>query len=746
MLALWSTTALSSAQASARDESRLLRGWLERTAAHYDARSAERTAADWGWQQYSRTRWFLDARTIRGVLPTAADQMRAWGVARTRRSMAASKGANWTSLGPPNVAGRIVDLKFHPTNPQRVYAASASGGLWISDDGGHTWRTSTDELPSLAIGAVCVLPDDPDVVLIATGEGLNWMYVVWGVGIWKSTDAGETWSPTSLTHSVTDNHGFHVMKANPLTGTILAGANDGLWRSTDQGDTWNQVRVGGDYYDVAWKPGSATRVYTTKGSASSGNGIYVSNDDGLTWSKAGLGQPPSTQISKVRLAVTPADPNVVYAHIGNRQTYGTLGIYRSTDNGALWTARNTSLNISGGQGSYSVTIAVDPDDPERVIAGGIKIYDSSDGGLSFAETGGGNPLGDGDSVHLDHHAIAWEPGSTDNLWVGCDGGIWRSTDDGETWSPRNDGLVTTQFYDVGLDPNDPVFVMAGSQDNGLPWVETPGAPWFPSTLMADGFAVIVEPLAPNTIYSEYQFGGHVRSTDRGQSWDVTTNGLTGNSIPFAPLALDPSRIGRLYTATYDGVFRTTNGQDLWVKVALHSPTWISISPANGDVVWTVDGVTTTYPPVRYTTDGGTIWTFAADYGFVVGNETMILADPKQPGTAYVTFAGYGGIAHVARTTDFGASWQDVSGDFPPDPANTIAVDPAATNHWFVGSDTGVWFSDNGGAHWTPLGRDFPNVVVYDLEVHRRARKLVACTYGRGIWSIDLPPIPKGPKR
>lgn len=296
--------------------------------------------------------------------------------------------------------------------------------------------------------------------------------------------------------------------------------------------------------------------------------------------------------------------------------------------------------------------------------------------------------------------------------------------------------MTTQFYDICLDPNAPGFTMGGTQDNGLPWVEERGAPWFPSTLIADGLVCHVEPLAPDTIHSEWQFGGHVRSDDRALSWDSKTNGLTGNSTVFAPLDLDPNRTGHLYTATHDGVFRTINGQDLWVRVALHSPTWISISPVDGDLVWT-SGLGSGYP-VRFTTDDGSNWYFAQPYGFAVGNETKILPHPIDPATAFVTFAGYSGVAHVARTTDFGQSWENVSGDFPPDPANTMVIDPVNPTHWFVGTDTGVWHGENEGGNWLPFGTEFPNVVVYDLEYHDRARNLVAGTYGRGIWAIKLP--------
>lgn len=732
-IAFWTVIPIAGAQ---EDTPSLARDWLDQSRTFYTENEDLQHPPSWGWRQFVRVQRFLEARTISGVLPTAADRVQAWEFARARRS---ASGHPWTSIGPPNISGRIVDLKFHPTNPDLVYAASASGGLWISSDGGDTWRTTTDELPSLAIGAVCVVPTDPDVVLVATGEGLHWTYVVYGVGIWKSIDGGETWNPTSLTHQVTDNHGFHVMEANPITGTILAGANDGLWRSVDQGDTWARVRTGGDYYDVKWKPGSANRVYAAKGSAPSGNGILVSNNDGLTWSLTGSGLPPSNRISKLKLAVTAADPSVIYANIGDTQTHGTLGIYRSTDNGGTWTPRNTTLNISGGQGGYSVTIAVDPLDTQRIIAGGIHLYLSTNGGLTFAETGGGNPLGDETSVHVDQHAIVWEPGSTSNLWIGNDGGVWRSTDSGTTWRQRRDGLVTTQFYDVCLDPNAPGFTMGGSQDNGLPWVEEEGKPWFPSTLLADGLACHVEPLAPDTIHSEWQFGGHIKSVDRGQSWDPTMNGLTGNSTAFSPLDLDPNRTGHLYTATFDGVFRTVDGQNFWKHVALHSPIWISISPVDGDIIWTT-GALTGGAPVRFTTNDGSSWTYAQPFGFAVGNETMVLAHPNDPATAFVTFAGYSGVAHVARTRDFGQTWDDVSGDFPPDPANTMAIDPRYPKHWFVGTDTGVWHSANKGINWEPFGTGFPNVLVYDLEIHRKARKLVACTYGRGIWAIDLPPF------
>ena len=717
-----------------------LESWLAGQERFYREHEEQRLPTGSSWKHFVQVRWFLETRTVDGRRPTAADRVAAFEDARARRRSMPRATSGWFALGPVNLSGRIVDLAFHPTDPYRIWAASASGGMWITSDGGTTWRTTTDDLPSLAIGAVCVLPTNPDVVLVATGEGIHWSYVVYGTGIYRSTDGGETWQPTSLGHQVTDSHGFHVMEANPITGTVLAGANDGLWRSSDDGATWIQVKAGGDYYDVKWKPGSATRVYATKGGDSAGNNIKVSTDDGLTWTKAGTGQPASDLVSKTSLAVTAADPSVIYAHYGNSQTGGTLGIYRSTDDGATWSPRNTTLNVSGGQGSYANTIAVAPDDPERVLAGGIRLWLSTDGGVSFAETGPGNQLGDETSVHSDHHAIAWEPGSNDVLWVGTDGGCWRSSDAGSNWSPRRDGLVTMQYYDVCVAPSDPDLVIGGSQDNGLPVLEGPDT-WLLSTLVADGFACLFEPLDPDVIYAEWQFGGRVKSVDGALSWFAIQSGISGSSRPFAPLELDRGTPGRLFTSTVDAVYRTTDGGGLWTPVAGHEATWISVSPADGNLVWTVDG-RGTGPPVRVSTNGGGSWTACSGFPFAVGNETKILAHPTDALAAFVTFAGYGGVAHVARTTDRGVTWQDVSGNFPADPANAIAVDPVDPDHWFVGTDTGVLFSDDEGATWNPWGESFPNVIVYDLEIHREARKLVAGTYGRGAWEIDLP-IPSG---
>ena len=677
-----------------------------------------------GWKPYQRIRWFTEERRLDGELPAPGSR---WAVWLEKQNRASAGSAPWFSLGPTNISGRALALAHHPTDPNVVYVGSASGGLWKTTDAGQSWIPLTDHLPTLGVGGVALLPSDPDVVILGTGEGTPGFYEVDGVGILLSTDAGATWNATSLSYPVGSSHGFHVVEANPYHDTILAGANDGLWRSSDGGWTWTAVRTGGDFYDVKWKPGDPDRVYSAKGSDSVGNNVKVSTDDGLTWTKAGDGQPASVFVGKTKIALSAADPSTVYAIFADLGApWGLLGVYRSADDGANWAPEATTPDIPGGQGWYNLSLVADPDDPTHLLAGGVELYESTDSGASFTQIGAG--------VHVDHHDARYESGSATNLWVATDGGVWRSTDDGATWVARNTGLVTHQFYDVcPNDGPDPYYVLGGTQDNGTDkW--TGGTTW-DIVLGGDGMVCVIDPTNGTRAYVTRPNGNHHRSSSSGDdgTWQPILLGLSGVGDWITPLAHDPSVSGRLFTAMSTGIFRTLNSGNFWSNVASHDAKWISISPVDGDVVWTVSST------AHLSTDGGDSWQPTTAYGFPTGTATKILADPFSAGTAFVTFSGYGQVAHVARTTDFGSTWTDVTGDFPSQPVNTIAVDPERRDEWYVGTDVGVWLSTDRGSTWLPADEGLPNTVVNDLEIKSSLRKLVAGTYGRGGWEMNLPP-------
>ncbi|MFH1312646.1 MAG: T9SS type A sorting domain-containing protein [Candidatus Eisenbacteria bacterium] len=710
--------------------------WLNEMARFYEEYPELKEQRGSGWKPYNRVKWLLEPRMTDDKLPDFGARWEAWQARMEREAdLGRAPLASWFAIGPVNMSGRIISIDFHPTNPDIVYVGAASGGLWKSDDGGDTWRTTTDELPTLAVGAICVLPWDPDVVLIGTGEGTGAYPGLFGVGILKSVDGGETWSTTGLSYPVSAGSGTNVIEANPYTGTILAGTREGLFRSTDDGETWTEEQSTGRWYDVKWKPGDPSRVYAAKGFGLGNNNVKVSTDDGLTWYKAGTGQPPGDEVGKTKIAVSAADPSVIYANYTSSQNSQSLGVYRSDDNGETWVPQNTTLNMVNSQGWYNLTLAADPNDINTVIAGGVSLYRSTDGGVNFSKTGEGFILGNETDVHWDHHAIAYEPGSTSNVWVCTDGGVWRSTDDGATWSSRREGLVTYQFYDICVAQSDPAFMMGGTQDNGIPGRVDPDT-WAVSTLLADGMVCSVDPNNADRIYGEWQFGNHVKSVNGGASWFTIMNGITGSGSWIAPVDEDQNQPSRLFTSTSDGIFRTTNGGSSWGLVGAQTATWISISPVNGDVVWTVNS-----EGVTFTTDDAETWQNAGPYGFYAGAETKIHAHPTDVNTAFVTFSGYAaGRAHIAMTTDMGASWVDVTGDLRSQPVNTMIVDPLDPIVWYIGTDVGVWSSTNGGMNWVPHEVGLPNAVVLDLEIRRSARKLVAGTHGRGAWEIDIPPL------
>jgi hypothetical protein len=702
--------------------------WLQEMQQFYDLHPQLKETKGSGWKPYNRAKWFYEQRMVNGRdVPVGARFEICKIKNELERANAPSARATWFTLGPTNFGGRMLDLEFDPVDPSKLYASGADGGLWRTTDNGLSWTPLTDEIGSLAVNAICILPSNPNIILIGTGEATNNVDRVSGVGILRSTDGGATWNATSLTYNMNQGHGFHAMEVNPLTGTILAGAKDGLWRSSDDGQTWTNVRPEGggtDYFDVVWKPGSATQCFTVKGEAD-GAGVKISTDDGLTFAAAGAGGPPGFQIGKSKLAISPADPNKLYVHFTDKASFNSIGTYLSTNDGASWTLRS-SLDIVDGQGWYNLIFGVDPNNADRLIGGGVPFSRSTNGGTSWLQVSAG--------VHADQHAIRWKPGSPDEVWIGNDGGVYQSTNDGTTWTVRNTGLVTYQFYDICVSQFSTNFIMGGTQDNGTDrWTGTTN--WL-NGLGGDGMVCNIDPTVGSTVYAESQFGNHQKSTNSGVNFFPINSGIppvNQNTQWVVPVAQDQVNGNHLYTHhSVGGIYRTTSGGAGWVNVSSHSALWIDISPINGNYVFTTQGAS-----VTYTTNDGASWTDAAPFGFLTGGGTKVLADPADLNTIYVTFSGYEALAHVARSTNLGGSWTDISGNLPAVPVNAIAVDNQNTNHIYLGTDVGIWRTTDGGANWNPYEIGFPNAVVVDLELQKTSRKLVAGTHGRGAWEIDI---------
>ncbi|HMB71218.1 MAG TPA: hypothetical protein VKU85_18045, partial [bacterium] len=551
---------------------------------YFDRNPELKTAPGGGWKPYNRYKWFLQRRLEEGGLPEPGALWRAWERRRELESAVPRSSAAWFSLGPANFGGRMLAVDFDPTDTSIIYAGAAGGGVFKSTDGGDNWTPISDTIPSLGIGGLAVSPTDPSVVVIGTGEATFNVGRTNGVGILRSTDAGATWIPTNLTYNFSAGHGFHVITAGP-SGVFLAGAVDGLYRSVDDGATWTQVEgtagssfVNG-WYDVQWDPEDADRVYAVKGNDTAGNGVYVSSDDGATWAISGAGQPTSGSFGKSKLGVS---GDYVYAYVGNSGFGGgVFGLIRSSDDGATWTQPAAS-GIPSGQSWYNLACAADPNNDQRVLCAAVSLARSNDGGATFSSSVS--------NIHPDHHALKYEPGSNIRVWAFSDGGAHFSPTDGQvfSWTTKNNGLVSYQFYDVCVNNGpDPYYVMGGTQDNGTD--KWSGTTTWANGLGADGMVCNVDPTNGTTVYAEIQNGDHRKSTTSGTAFFSINNGLSGSGRWVTPVDQSQFDGDVLFTETSAGIYKTTDGGGLWNLVgAGFRSYWISVSPVDDDVVWSID--------------------------------------------------------------------------------------------------------------------------------------------------------------
>ncbi len=672
------------------------------------------------------------------------------------KKLAAPLGAVWSEEGPGNIGARVTDLAMHPTDPDLVYAAMASGGVFKTTDGGNTWHPITDDLPVLTIGAVAVDPTNPDVIYVGTGEANVQSYSWFGMGMFKSTDGGATWSYIGLE----ETRYIARIVIDPLntdrlwvagTGSLF-GTNPerGVYRSIDGGDTWDLVLSVTDSTaatDIAIDPAKPDTVFaamwerhrglTYRRSGGPTSGIYRSYDGGDTWGELTAGLPSGADVGRIGISVCAGNPNVVYA-IYDMWTAYEARVYKSTNGGDSW-GRTTDGALSGIHSSfgwYFGQIRVDPGNPNRAFAMGVPFYRTQDGGATWLQVGSGN--------HVDHHAMVFDPGNYAHIFEGNDGGIYVSTNSGTSWTKLYD-QPTNQFYAIEIDYSNPQHLYGGTQDNGTIRTPTGATDDWEGIFGGDGFYCNVDPIDSDIIYVEYQYGNLYKSTDFGYSWNGAMDGIDdGDRNWSTPVVMDPSDHLTLYYGARH-VYRTTNGANSWTRISddltngyangYGTITTLAVAPADPDVIY----AGTDDSNVWVTTNGGSGW---ADVSGSLPNRwvTRVVVDPLDPGTAYVTFSGLRwdeNIGYVYRTTDYGSTWDDITGNLPAAPVNALVVDPDEPARLFAGSDVGCFYTEDYGATWEMLGTGLPAVPVYDLKLHNPTRTLVAGTHGRSMHSFDL---------
>lgn len=666
-------------------------------------------------------------------------------------------GCNWISIGPRNINGRIRALAIHPTDGNTVYAGSGNGGVWVSRDAGQSWKPLMHDQRALEIGALAVNLTNPanpagDVTIYAgTGEptllpggipGISGVPFYKGIGVLKSTDSGATWNPTGTLPSP-GNDRFYVMlidptsvTANPTTTIVYAGgAPGGLYKSTNGGATW-QLMLSGTITGLALDPTNSTIVYA----AVSNQGIYKYDPATNMWNTFNAGfATPFPQL--ILIAIGQSAPHTMYAKLDQ-----TVYVYNTA------TSNWQSLGNHGGTtyGFWNNVLGVDPQNSNIIFAGGIAMERSSDGGATWQPAG---------ALHSDQHALVFDSTNHLNVYVGDDGGVYRgvypTATSAGTWAKVSDGLVLTQFNQVGMSSAGPDIVGGGCQDNGTNRT-VGGLTWDP-ILGADGGDLVIDPSNPYILYAETEDGSISKSINGGASFTSASSGFSGGPW-VTPIALDPNSPAEpnrvLFAGGNSQVYRTTNSAGSWTpsSPALSGPvTAITLAPSSSAVVYAGTFAGSVW---RSSDNGATMANWKnITVGTIAGSATLpsrwlmhIAVDRTNPDIVYLAFNGFNSVTpttpgHVFRGTSTDGwvtwQWQNISSNLPDIPVNAIAVDLTSSTTLYIGTDIGVFRTTDGGLSWSDFGAGLPNVVISDLGLNATGDVLRAATYGYGMFERRL---------
>jgi len=675
----------------------------------------------------------------------------------------------WTPLGPDHlvsvegtsVSGRVNAIAVDPTDSNTIYVGAAQGGVWKTNDAGATWVPLTDTQCSLAMGSIAIDPVDPNIIYAGTGEQNFSLDSYYGCGVLRSTDRGTTWTQLGASvfdiNNTTEGTGgatISRIRVDPLTAgsttstTLYVTSDLGVYRSLDSGQSWTPTPLlAGVATDLVMDPSNPTVLYASLGNpfADARNGVYKSSNGGASWTKL-TGGFPTGEVGRVNLAISASSPTTLYASVqndfgGSGVDGSLLGIFKTTNGGTSWTQVTGSGASCDTQCWYDMVIAVDPNDSNVVYFGGVELYKSIDGGNNFSNI---RPS----LVHVDQHALAFDPRNASVVYAGNDGGVFKSTNGGASWSSLNTNLAITQFYPgVSLHPTDANYILGGTQDNGTLRF-TGSSVWQEISLGGDGGFTAIDFVSPSTIYHEFQwdntsFSGPRRSDDGGTSFAQKNSGidLSDRAAFVPPYVMDPSNSQKLCFGTFK-LYKTTNRGDSWTVLAGGVDltkggviSTIAVAPSNPQVIY----VGASDGNVVVTTNGGSTFTTVIS-GLPNRSVQAIAVHPTSASTAYVVFSGFGS-GHVFTTTNTGASWTNISANLPDVPVNAILLDPGAPSNIYIGTDLGVFRSTDAGGSWSSLNTGLPNVAVFDLAFRSGTNVLVAATHGRGVFKMPVTGTP-----
>jgi photosystem II stability/assembly factor-like uncharacterized protein len=694
-------------------------------------------------------------------------------------------GLKFRLLGPAVTSGRITDFAVNPDNCHEFYVAVASGNVWKTTNSGNTWEPIFDKYGSFSTGCVTIDPNNSHVIYVGTGENNSQRSVSWGDGIYRSEDGGKSFKNIGLKNSEhigkilvdpRDSKIIYVAAQGPLWGP---GGQRGLYKSTDYGATWDSVLYVSEntgINDVVMDPRNPDVLYASSYqrrrhvwvliNGGPEGAIYKSTDAGKTWNKLESGLPKG-DLGRIGLAISPVNSDYVFAIIEARENGG---IYKSTNRGASWEKTNDYKTTSA---QYYNEIFCDPKNINKIYSIDTWTMVSTDGGKTF------NRLGN-NSRHVDDHALWINPKNTNHILIGGDGGIYETFDSGVNWNHKSN-LPVTQFYKVSVDNSEPFYwVYGGTQDNnsmGVPsqTINEEGivnADWIP-TIGGDGYESQVDPLNPDIVYCQYQYGGLGRY-DKKSGELISIKPQEGKDEAYrwnwdSPLIISPHKNTRLYFAA-NKLFKSDDRGNSWEVISPDLTRQIDRNKLEVmGKVWSVDAVaknastsfygnivSLTESPliegliyvgtddglVQVTEDGGKNWRKIEKFPGVpeMTYVSCLFASLYDANTVYASFDNHKRSdykSYILKSTDRGKSWVSISGDLKePDVVYSIQQDHVKPELLFAGTEYGIFFTINGGTKWIQLKGGLPTIAVRDMDIQRRENDLVLATFGRGFYVLD----------
>jgi hypothetical protein len=691
-----------------------------------------------GFMAYKRWEWFMEPRVYPSGkrIPVNAIQI----AKQENPAMFPPPSGNsglWTYVGNTSVpgggggAGRVNSVRPQPGSSTIFYACAPAGGLWKTTDAGVSWNVlNTDYLDAIGATDVAIDPTNNDVIYLATGDGDAGD--TYSIGVLKSTDGGATWSSTGLNWSVTQGRMINRLLIHPSNSNILLAATSiGIFKSSNAGASWVQT-ASGSFKDMEFNPSDPTIVYAA------GTVFIKSVNTGDSFSSITSGV-PSTNVGRLSIAVTSASSTIVYLLAAKNSDSGFLGVYKSTNSATSFSTMATSPNLlgwnsnggdSGGQGWYDLAIECSATDANTLWVGGVNIWKSTNGGTSWSCNAHWTGSGGLPYVHADIHCLAWIP-ANNSLYVGCDGGIFRTTNNGTSYSDVSSNLQISQQYRLGMAQLNGNKILTGWQDNGT---NLKNGTTHNQVLGGDGMECIIARTNDNIMYGEIYYGAIYKSINGGSGFSAIVNS-GGTGVNEDGAWVTPYTLGATDNDLYVGkttIYKSTNAGTSFTAMGAFGSGVVNafaVSASNANVIYASKG-----SALYKTTNANT---FSAISGLPNLYITSIAVSNTDENKVWITLSGYTAGTKVYYSSNGGTSWTNISGSLPNIPSNTIVYHNTGNDALYVGTDAGVYYKDNTLADWIPYMNGLPNVVVDELEIHTSTNTITAATFGRGTWRAPL---------